>query len=125
MHGIGFDGAFLNSAVSYVMGDKKKIALVLDDVDEFDRPLRDSFVVGTASVIGSLIPLVSFLFFPVMSAFWISLAVSTVTLFVAGFVKGIYTNVNRLKSAVELSLVGIFAALAGFIIGSLLGALPA
>jgi len=92
--------------------------------EEFSYPIRDAFVVGISAIVGSLIPLVPFFFISVQQAFWATLGFSTLVLFVSGAVKAKYTGTNPFKSAVEMAVVGMTAAIAGYLIGAALGALP-
>ena len=92
--------------------------------EEFAHPVRDAFVVGFAAIIGSLIPLISFFFLPVDTAKWATIGICTLTLFGSGAIKGTYTGTNPWKSAVEMAVVGMTAAIAGYLIGAALGALP-
>ncbi len=92
--------------------------------EEFAHPLRDSFVVGFAAIVGSFIPLLSFFFLPVASARWAAIVFATVALFITGFVKAGFTKTNPLKSGIELAVIGMTAAIVGYLIGAALGALP-
>lgn len=91
---------------------------------EFDHPIRDALIVGLSALVGSLVPLAAFVFWNVFTASWATLVISTVVLFVAGILKGKYTGVPLVKSGVELAVVGMVAAIAGYLIGTALGALP-
>lgn len=86
------------------------------------NPRREAFVVGVASFIGSLIPLLPFLVLPLASAIAASLIVTLITLFLAGMVKARFTTGKPLRSAVEMAVVGMAAALAGYLIGAFVGA---
>ena len=92
---------------------------------EFDHPLRDALVVGFSAIIGSLIPLVAFVFWNVFTASLATLVISTIVLFGAGMLKGKYTGVPVVRSGIELAVIGMVAAIAGYAIGAALGALPA
>ncbi len=91
---------------------------------EFDHPLRDALIVGFSAIVGSLVPLVAFLIWQISSAVWAALVISTLTLFIAGLFKGKYTGVHPIKAGIELAVIGILAAIAGYLIGYALGALP-
>ncbi len=126
----GFKGTMLNKVVQTITGNKKvwvdvmmKEELGLSP-EEFAHPVRDAFVVGGAAIIGSLIPLIPFFFIPLSTAFWTTLGISTLALFVSGAIKAKYTKINPFKSAVEMAVVGMTAAIAGYLIGAALGALP-
>lgn len=83
------------------------------------NPLSEAFVVGFSSVVGSLIPIVPFLF--LQNAVIPSLAFSVAVLFLAGAYKGKITVGNWLKSGVEMAAIGFGAAMVGYAIGSYLG----
>lgn len=91
---------------------------------EFDHPLRDALVVGFSALVGSIVPLIAFLCWSVFTASWATLIISTVVLFIAGILKGKYTGVPMVRSGVELAVIGMVAAIAGYVIGAALGALP-
>ena len=92
--------------------------------EEFAHPVRDSFVVGMAAVFGSLVPLIPFFFFPVNDSMWLTLGFATAALFGIGYFKARYTHTDAWRSGAELAVVGMAAAIAGYLIGALLGALP-
>ncbi len=125
----GLQATLLNRAIQYVMSSKKRLHTVLVSqetarAEEFEHPLRDAFVVGISAIVGSFVPLIAFLFMPIGSAMWTTLVLSTLVLFVTGAVKGTYTGAAPFKSGVEMAIVGMTAAIAGFLIGAALGALP-
>lgn len=92
--------------------------------EEFAHPVRDSVVIGLAAIVGSFVPIIPFIFFPISGAIWLTLVFATVALFAVGFYKAKFTGITAWKSGVELAVIGMAAAIAGFIIGLLLGALP-
>ncbi len=92
--------------------------------EEFAHPIRDAAIVGFAAIIGSFIPLIPFMLVPVQQAFWTTIGLSTLVLFGSGAIKAKYTGVSPLKSAIEMAVVGMTAAIAGYLIGAALGALP-
>lgn len=94
-----------------------------DGSSVFEHPLRSGVVVGLASVIGSLIPLVPFFFIAPGPARWVSAGVCTAVLFVVGCVKGRITRVTHWKSGAELAIIGMLSALAGYVVGLALSAI--
>ena len=92
--------------------------------DEFAHPIRDALGVGVAAIIGSVIPLIPFIILPIHSAVIATLIISTLALFISGTAKGKFIGTSPLKSGIEMALVGMTAAIAGFLIGKALGALP-
>lgn len=115
------------AAVAYTSGRageeyyRKKRRVI---AEEFEHPVRDAFVVGVAAIVGSFIPLLPFMFLSVQNAFWSTIIISTLVLFVSGAIKAKYTGANPFRSAVEMAAVGMTAAIAGYLIGAALGALP-
>jgi len=125
----GLQGTLLNKAIQSVMADKKRLHEVwvrteAEQTEEFQHPLRDAFVVGISAIIGSFVPLIAFIFLPVSTAVWTALGLSTIVLFTSGAVKAKYTGVKPFKSGVEMAVVGMTAAIVGYLIGVGLGALP-
>ncbi len=127
----GLAAAFAESismaAVAYTSGRageeyyRKKRRLISE---EFAHPVRDALVVGFAAIVGSFVPLVPFMLLPINHAFWTTIAVSTLVLFGSGAIKAKYTGADPFRSAVEMAVVGMTAAVAGYLIGAALGALP-
>jgi len=125
-HQKGFRGTLLNSIVKKITSNKK---LWLDTMmkeelrlfpDDYDNPVKSALVVGFAALIGSIIPIVPFFFLPVGVSMIYSIVISAITLFIAGIIKARITVGNPIKAGFEMMLVGILAALAGYLIGLLL-----
>ena len=66
-----------------------------------------------------MIPVLPFLFWPVKTANFFSVAFALMSLFILGYVKGKVIKVPALKSAWEIFLVGGMATVAGLIIGQI------
>ncbi|MCK4899703.1 MAG: VIT1/CCC1 transporter family protein, partial [Anaerolineales bacterium] len=75
--------------------------------------LRSAIIVGVAALIGSLIPLVPFLFSTVTTAMILSIALSAVVLFVVGVIKARMTIGHPGKSGLEMAVIGTVSALVG------------
>ena len=88
--------------------------------EDFENPLQSAWTVGISTVIGSVIPLIPFFFFSVKSSIIISLVLSALVLFIAGALKAKLSIGNWGKSGLELMIIGIIAALAGYGVGILL-----
>ncbi|MEK7784277.1 MAG: VIT1/CCC1 transporter family protein, partial [Chloroflexota bacterium] len=73
---------------------------------------------------GSLIPLVPFLLLPLVVAVPLSLVLSALALFAVGAYKARITVGRPLKSGLQMAVIGIVSALAGYLIGALFGAQP-
>ena len=84
------------------------------------RPFRSALVVGLATVMGSAVPIIPFLFLPVAVAAWVALAGAGLVLVVAGVERARLTGGNPLRAALEMLAIGLVSALAGYVIGQLL-----
>ena len=127
----GFRGKQLTSIVKKITSNKKlwletmmaeELKLLPDD---YENPVKSAFVVGISAVIGSLIPVLPFFFLDVKSGMVVALFLSIITLFAIGAAKAKVTIGNWKKSGIEMAIVGTLAALVGYLVGSLLGAVYA
>ena len=109
------------AALSYYNTKLKKIKLINILKEEYENPKKSAFVVGLSAIIGSLIPLLPFFFFNVHLSILIALILSALSLFITGTIKAKITNGNKLKSGLEMLIIGMLAALAGYLIGYLFG----
>ena len=88
--------------------------------------LRSALIVGSAAVVGSLIPLTPFALVPFnilsrIAAIVIALAVSALALFLVGVYKARITVGRPVRSGMQMAVIGIVSALAGYVIGTLFG----
>jgi len=122
----GFKGKLLNQIVRKITSDKK---LWLDTMlreelgfpQKFEDPKKLGFQMLVASFIGGTIPIIPYLLLPVSTALFISVMGTAVSLFIVGASKTIITKGNWIKSGIEMMLVGMLVALAGYSIGSIFG----
>ena len=84
-------------------------------------PYRAAGIVGGSAIVGSLIPLIPFMFCGVWESIAYSFILSTLVLFAVGAYKAKTTVGNWFKSGIELAGVGMLAALVGYLVGKLLG----
>jgi len=82
--------------------------------------LRAALIVGISAVIGSLIPLVPFMFLSVAMGSVVSILISALTLFAVGAYKARVMVGHPGKSGLEMALIGTVSALAGYLVGFLL-----
>jgi predicted membrane protein (TIGR00267 family) len=101
--------------VAVMMAEEHKLAPV-------DRrtAFRAAWVVGVSAVIGSLVPVVPFLFLSVAISMWTSLLVTALTLFAIGVYKARVTVGKPMRSGLEMMVIGTLSALAGYLVGVLL-----
>jgi predicted membrane protein (TIGR00267 family) len=126
----GFDGELLEQAVERVIKNEEawvdvmmRNELKLAPIED-SNALRAAIVVGFSAIVGSFIPLVPFLFLPLMIAVPLSLVLSALALFAVGAYKARITVGRPLKSGLQMAVIGIVSALAGYLIGALFGAPP-
>ncbi|HEX2754885.1 MAG TPA: VIT1/CCC1 transporter family protein [Candidatus Limnocylindrales bacterium] len=85
------------------------------------RPLRAAAVVGLSTACGSSVPLLPFIFLPIAVAPPVALAVATVVLATAGLQRARLAGGSMIRSALEMVLIGVVSAIAGALIGHLIG----
>jgi predicted membrane protein (TIGR00267 family) len=128
----GLEGAALEEVVRQITANEETWLQVmmadelkLQPVDE-QRVLRSALIVGLAAVVGSLIPLIPFFFLVAGvltrgGAIGVSLAVSAVALFLVGVYKARQTIGRPGRSGLQMTVIGMASALAGYGIGTLFG----
>jgi VIT1/CCC1 family predicted Fe2+/Mn2+ transporter len=129
--GWGFRGELLEKAVAQVVEDEEawvdvmmRNELKLAPIDDAHAG-RIALVVGFSAIVGSLIPLVPFLLLPIGQAVPVSLVLSALALFAVGAYKARITVGRPMRSGLQMAVIGIVSALAGYFIGSLFGGPPA
>jgi predicted membrane protein (TIGR00267 family) len=121
----GFKGHLLEEVVKVITGDRKVWleTMMSDELNlakmERGRPLKSSVLVGVSALAGSLVPLIPFFFTGIQSAIWISLVISAISLFAVGAVKATLTVGNWMSSGLQMAMIGMVSALAGYGIGLL------
>lgn len=121
--GKGFRGEALEQIVATITANRDVwVAVMMSEelgLSPVDRhqARRAAVVVGISAIVGSLIPLVPFFWFPVDVSMWLALAVAAVTLFGFGVYKAHATVGKPLRSGLELAIIGTLSALAGYVAG--------
>lgn len=83
------------------------------------RALQSALTIAAAYIVGGFIPLIPYMLVPhAKSALWFSAFITLAALLIFGFVKGRFTGVSPLKSAVQTAVIGSLAAAAAFAIAS-------
>ena len=123
----GFTGQLLRKIIDHITSNKKRwlAAMTEQELKIYPSkvsPLNIAIVVGFSAIVGSFIPIVPFFLLPIDSAIKATLVISTIVLFFVGAYKAKTTVGNPIKSGVEMAAIGMLAALAGYAIGTLLGA---
>jgi vacuolar iron transporter family protein len=119
----GLKGKLLEDMVGHVTANKERwvdmmmrdelnlIPVSIPDVREF------AITVSISTLIGALIPVAPFIFLDVKTAIIASLTVSAVTLAAVGVYKARAMLGNPFKSATQMVLIGMSAAVAGYLVG--------
>ncbi len=128
----GFQGAGLEDITDRIVSNPKAwlefmmaYELNLSPV-ETGQARRSAILVGFAAVVGSLVPLLPFLFFPrdLLVGSVSSVTVSGVALFLIGWYKAKTTVGRPGRSGLQMLAIGLVSAVAGFLIAFLVGAAP-
>ena len=128
--GWGFRGDLLRQAVEQVMKDERAWVDVMIHNELKLSPvasstaLRSAFVVGVSAIVGSLIPLMPFFFLPIATSIVTAIVLAAATLFGAGLYKARATVGHPGKSGLQMAVIGIVSALAGYVVGLLFSAPP-
>lgn len=121
----GFAGEELDKVVDVITKDKRVWAnMMMTDELHFqevktDKLIRSSFLVGVSTVIGSVIPVIPYFVFQPERALFISLFISALVLFGVGVYKAKTYVGSWWKSGMQMLVIGMGAALIGFIIGKI------
>ena len=123
----GLRGKELSQMVKSVTSNKELwISVMMTEelgmvpVENFN-PVRAAIIVGFSAIIGSVIPLLPFFVFSVSDSIIISLVAGTMVLFAVGAYKAKITVGDWKKSGAEMAIIGMVAAISGYLIGKLLG----
>lgn len=122
----GFRGKLLDDIVKKITSNKKIWVDVMMEEElklfpEKMTPSQEAIIVGFSALVGSLIPLIPFMLFAVKTAVIYSLIISSIVLFLIGVVKSKLAVGNLLKSGIEMAMIGMMAAVTGYLIGLVLG----
>lgn len=126
----GLAGTFAESismaAVAYTSTQAAKAYYISRRIKiprEDSSPEHSALVVGISSLLGSFIPLLPFFFFDITNSIILSLIFSLIALYLTGYYKSRITIGNPSKEGLKLAAIGVSAALVGYVIGLVLGAL--
>lgn len=87
---------------------------------EYGSPLRQGVLTGAATALGAVIPIVPFLFLSGDLATGVSFGISMLSHFLVGAARSVFTGRNPIRSGLDMFLVGLGVAVAGYFIGFLL-----
>jgi vacuolar iron transporter family protein len=122
----GFRGKLLNDIVKKLTSNRKIwIETMMEEelrlFPEKMTPAQEALIVGSSAFVGSFIPLVPFMLLPVETAVIYSLIFSTLALFTIGYIKSKLAAGKTFRSGLEMAVIGMLAAVTGYVIGLVLG----
>lgn len=128
----GLRGATLDAAVSAIVAEPTAwVSFMMREELGMEEPhpqraLRSSLTIGGSYILGGSIPLLPYIFpLSVSAALGVSVVVTLIALFVFGWVKGAFTGLPPLRSALQTLLVGGLAAGVAYTIARVIsGATP-
>jgi vacuolar iron transporter family protein len=125
-HKKGFRGRLLDDVVKHITSKNDIwLDIMMEEELKLEKslisPIKKAFVAGGATIIGSLIPLIPFLFLKYPVAIYSSVILSAVSLFITGALEAKINVGSWIKKGLQLMLIGMIAAVIGFGIGKLLG----
>ncbi len=128
--GKGFKGELLERIVESITANQDVWVAVMMAEEHRLAPIdrktafRAALVVGLSAIVGSLIPLLPFMFLPVSTSMWSAVLITALTLFAIGIYKARMTVGRPMKSGLEMAVIGTISALAGYLVGILLKVPP-
>jgi VIT1/CCC1 family predicted Fe2+/Mn2+ transporter len=119
----GFEGELLDRIVARITADPDVwVAVMMTEehgLAPLDRhgALRSAAIVGLASIVGSLLPVVPFMVVGTRTASWGAVCVAAGALFGVGVYKAHATKGRPWRSGLEMMAIGTASAFAGWVVG--------
>ncbi|MBL8062128.1 MAG: VIT1/CCC1 transporter family protein [Anaerolineales bacterium] len=126
----GFKGELLDRIVETITANKDVWVAVMmaeeHQLSPVDRKsaMKAAWVVGLSAIVGSLVPILPFMFLPVSVSMWLSVLVTALVLFGIGAYKARMTVGRPMRSGLEMMLIGTVSAMAGYLVGVILKVPP-
>ena len=80
-------------------------------------PLREGFVTGSATAVGALIPVFPFLIWDGQTAITVSFVISMLSHWLVGAGRSVFTGRSVFRSGMDMFVVGLGVAIAGYFVG--------
>lgn len=120
----GFEGETLEKIVEVITSNPDVwVEVMMSEEHQLMPPsrqggaIKSALVVGFAAIVGSLIPLIPFVFVPVGLSMILSIVIAALTLFIFGAYKAKVTVGSPGKSGLEMAIIGTLSALVGYLVG--------
>lgn len=91
------------------------------DTESPADPVRGGIITGVATGLGSVIPILPFIFLSGAAAVWTGVAISMAAHFAVGASRAIFTGRPAIRSGIEMFVVGMGVALLTYLLGLLIG----
>ncbi|HXT16995.1 MAG TPA: VIT1/CCC1 transporter family protein [Gemmatimonadaceae bacterium] len=85
--------------------------------DPHMSPMREAWITGTATAVGALIPVFPFLIWTGWTAIVIAFAVAMASHWIVGAARSIFTGRSVFRSGLDMFVVGLGVAVAGYFVG--------
>jgi vacuolar iron transporter family protein len=122
----GFEGEILNKIVEVITSNPDVwVNVMMSEEHQLAPPtgsggaIKAALIVGASAIIGSLIPLIPFVFMSVGASMILSILIAALTLFSAGVYKAKVTIGHPVKSGLEMAVIGTLSAMVGYAVGLL------
>lgn len=115
---------------SDVMGDparmlEEQVQGELGISDPHMSPLREGWITGSATAVGALIPVFPFLIWSGWTAIVVSFVIAMTSHWVVGAARSVFTGRSVFRSGLDMFVVGLGVALAGYFVGEWVAKLAA
>lgn len=97
------------------LGEKVREELKIGDPSA--TPMREAWITGTATAVGAFIPVAPFLLMTGAWAIWTSFAISMLAHFGVGAARSFFTGRSVIRSGMDMFIVGLGVAAAGYLVG--------
>lgn len=126
----GFEGELLERVVATICANKDVwVAVMMAEEHELlpvdgRASLRSAVIVGVSAFAGSVLPVFPFAFLSLRASVVVALTLGAALLFALGAYKAKVTAGRRVRSGMELAVIGMASAVAGYAIGWALAPAP-
>ncbi len=121
----GMQPAQARAAAYEVSKDPEKLLRVMAreelglDIEPRANPLKNAGVMALSFLSGAVFPILPYTLLHGLAAFWSSILLAAAVLFGVGVVKARVADTNQWKSGLETFVIGTFAGLLGYVLGTL------
>lgn len=118
----GMDPQSARGLATQVMADpermlQEKVQEELGIGDPHMSPLREGWVTGSATAVGALIPVFPFLVWEGQTAIVVSFVVAMLSHWIVGAARSVFTGRSVFRSGLDMFVVGLGVAVAGYFVG--------